>query len=98
MVRWILVLIVVLVVGFFGYVKLNNHMPEGLGVTNGQLKACPESPNCVSTQADPADEEHYAEPVVYLGARKDMQLRIEALMLELGQKWSKIPLVTHILK
>ncbi|BFM49266.1 DUF1499 domain-containing protein [Marinomonas sp. THO17] len=89
MVRWILVLIVVLLAGFFGYVKLNSQMPEGLGVTNGQLKVCPESPNCVSTQADPADQEHYVEPFVYSGSRKDIQLRVEALMLEQGAKMVK---------
>lgn len=37
--------------------------PTDLGLTDGQLKACPESPNCVSTFADPADKEHYITPI-----------------------------------
>ena len=30
--------------------------PENLGVVNGRLAACPDTPNCVSTQAN--DEQH----------------------------------------
>ncbi len=29
----------------------------------GTLAACPDSPNCVSSQADPSDEQHYIEPL-----------------------------------
>lgn len=39
--------------------------PEDLGVDNGQFKPCPSSPNCVSTQADTSDNEHYIEPIKY---------------------------------
>ncbi|WP_245546235.1 DUF1499 domain-containing protein [Marinomonas posidonica] len=81
-----IVLIVVLLAGFFVYVKMNNQMPEGLGVTDGQLKPCSSAPNCVSTQADQTDDVHYADPVVYSGGRQDMQLRIEAYMLRQGAK------------
>lgn len=31
------------------------------------LKPCPDSPNCVSTQADPSDSGHYIAPVAYTG-------------------------------
>ena len=31
------------------------------------LKPCPDSPNCISTQADPTDKTHYIEPVAYTG-------------------------------
>lgn len=34
-----------------------------LGVTAGNLTACPETPNCVSTQAPASDETHYVEPI-----------------------------------
>ena len=33
----------------------------------GRLERCPETPNCVSSQADPADSEHYLPPVPYTG-------------------------------
>jgi uncharacterized protein (DUF1499 family) len=84
MVRWIIALIVVLIVGFFIYVNVSNKLPEGLGVTDGLLKLCSSSPNCVSTQAAPEDTVHYAEPIIYTGGRKDTQLSIESYMLNKG--------------
>lgn len=41
------------------------------------LKPCPDSPNCVSTQADPSDTIHYIEPVAYSGAAADVIAAIE---------------------
>jgi|ERR1043166_2352124 uncharacterized protein (DUF1499 family) len=35
--------------------------PDNLGVNDGKLAPCPDSPNCVSTQA--ADHEHRIEPL-----------------------------------
>ncbi|TYL48455.1 DUF1499 domain-containing protein [Marinomonas sp. IMCC 4694] len=81
--RWVIALFIVFIVGFFIYVNVNNHLPEGLGVTEeGLLKACPASPNCVSTQALVDDVNHYIDPIVYRGNRKDTQLAIESFMLE----------------
>ena len=37
--------------------------PTTLGVTNGKLSACPNSPNCVSSQAPEADTEHFIAPL-----------------------------------
>lgn len=37
--------------------------PAGLGVRDGRLAPCKRSPNCVSSQADPADAEHYIAPL-----------------------------------
>ena len=85
MVRWLFALIVIVIVGFFIYVKLGNKMPEGLGVTDGLLKSCPTSPNCVSTQASPDDMVHYVEPIIYTGDRKATQLKIESSMLSKGR-------------
>jgi len=31
--------------------------------TSAALAPCPSSPNCVSSQADPSDAEHYTEPL-----------------------------------
>jgi uncharacterized protein (DUF1499 family) len=41
--------------------------PDDLGVTNGRLAPCKRTPNCVSSQADPADAEHYIAPIVFKG-------------------------------
>jgi uncharacterized protein (DUF1499 family) len=37
--------------------------PDNLGVRDGKLAPCKRSPNCVSSQANPADEEHYIAPL-----------------------------------
>ncbi|NLQ16586.1 DUF1499 domain-containing protein [Marinomonas sp. M1K-6] len=82
--RWIIALIVVFFVGFFIYVSMSNKSPEGLGITDGLLKSCPSSPNCVSTQAQSDDVAHYIEPIIYRGDRKETQLLIESSILAKG--------------
>jgi len=42
-------------------------LPGNLGVHQGQLAACPGSPNCVSSQAEPADHRHYIAALRYDG-------------------------------
>jgi uncharacterized protein (DUF1499 family) len=37
--------------------------PANLGVRDGRLAPCKRSPNCVSSQANPADAEHYITPM-----------------------------------
>lgn len=81
MVRWIFVVIIAMLVGFFVYVEMNNEMPQDLGVNEGLLLPCPDTPNCVSSQADTTDEEHYAEPILYKGTVKDAQLQVEQFFL-----------------
>ena len=39
--------------------------PDNLGVKNGRLAPCPDTPNCVSSQAD--DEAHRMEPIPFDG-------------------------------
>lgn len=41
----------------------------GLGVKNGKLAPCPQSPNCVSSQS--TDEQHYIEPFHYGGSMRE---------------------------
>ncbi len=37
--------------------------PNDLDVRDGRLAPCKPTPNCVSSQADPADATHYIEPL-----------------------------------
>lgn len=41
--------------------------PDYLGVKDGRLARPKSTPNCVSSQADPADEEHYIAPIAFKG-------------------------------
>ncbi|HEX6985491.1 MAG TPA: DUF1499 domain-containing protein, partial [Planctomycetaceae bacterium] len=45
----------------------SSRKPRGLGVTAGRLAPCRPSPNCVCSQADPADRVHFVEPLRFDG-------------------------------
>jgi uncharacterized protein (DUF1499 family) len=45
----------------------NWRRPENLGVSNGRFAPCRRTPNCVSSQADPADTEHSIAPIAFRG-------------------------------
>jgi uncharacterized protein (DUF1499 family) len=61
------VIAVAALVLLFGLVRLSRNQPAhdevSIGVTDGELQPCPATPNCVSTQAEPTDDIHYAEPI-----------------------------------
>src|SRR5512147_2100299 len=42
--------------------------PDNLGVKAGRLAPPRTTPNCVSSQADPADAEHYIAPIPFKGS------------------------------
>ena len=39
--------------------------PQNLGVKNGSLAVCPETPNCVCSQCPREDSEHFIAPISY---------------------------------
>ncbi len=45
--------------------------PGYLGVKDGKLARCKSTPNCVSSQADAADDEHYIAPIRFRGSSTD---------------------------
>jgi uncharacterized protein (DUF1499 family) len=47
-----------------------------LGINDGQLMPCPESPNCVSSQQSAADEEHAIQPIEFVGTRQQAQAKL----------------------
>lgn len=51
-------------------------MPN-LGVSNGKLTVCPDSPNCVSSQAE---DKHYIEPMVFNGNRGTAHDKVVAVL------------------
>ncbi|NEP18431.1 MAG: DUF1499 domain-containing protein [Leptolyngbya sp. SIO4C1] len=54
--------------------------PDDLGVTDGSLKACPSTPNCVCSQAEPSDREHYIEPLPRQGSPADAIAALRAIV------------------
>jgi uncharacterized protein (DUF1499 family) len=57
----------------------NWRRPTNLGVTDGRLAPCKRTPNCVSSQADPADREHYIAPVAFRGSMADLRRAVESV-------------------
>lgn len=63
--------------------------PAYLGVKDGRLARPRSTPNCVSSQADPADAEHYIAPIAFKGgaleaigaARKAVEAMPRALVV-----------------
>ncbi|MBE9079016.1 DUF1499 domain-containing protein [Romeria aff. gracilis LEGE 07310] len=45
--------------------------PKNLGVKQGQLTACPGTPNCVNSQAIASDKDHYIKPIAHSGPAQD---------------------------
>jgi uncharacterized protein (DUF1499 family) len=54
--------------------------PSNLGVNNGQLAACPNTPNCVSTQASATDKEHSVEPIAFVGEGKAAIAKLKTII------------------
>ena len=55
----------------------NWRRPDNLGVSNGRLAPCRRTPNCVSSQADPSDREHYIAPLK--GSMEAVRRAVEAM-------------------
>ena len=53
--------------------------PDNLGVKDGRFTACKPTPNCVSSQADPADQEHYIAPIAYGGTMQELRRAVESM-------------------
>ncbi len=78
--RYWLLPLVVMIVGCAG----NRH--SQIGVTGGRLAACPDSPNCVSSQS--ADPRHAIDPIRYEGtAQKARERLVQAIS---GMKRARI--------
>jgi uncharacterized protein (DUF1499 family) len=61
----IIVALLLLFAAAWFYVSFGVPMPQNIGVTNGQLSPCPDTPNCVSTGGPSTDAEHFMPAIVY---------------------------------
>jgi uncharacterized protein (DUF1499 family) len=53
--------------------------PTNLGVKDGRLAPCKRTPNCVSSQADAADREHYIAPIPFRGRMEELRRAVESM-------------------
>lgn len=73
------------ILGFSVLMGCSGSIPD-LGVNNGALLPCPQTPNCVSSQA--AGEDHYIEPFHYNGTQQEARNRL--LRIIKSEKLTKI--------
>jgi len=57
--------------------------PTDIGVKSGQLKACPSSPNCVSSQEAKDDDKHYMPPLTYAGTMEAAKTKLIEIIKEM---------------
>ena len=50
---------------------------QSLAIVDVRLTACPNKPNCVSSQAPPGDKQHYIEALTYSGEPAQARERLE---------------------
>lgn len=54
--------------------------PTNLGVTDGKLAPCPNTPNCVSSQAPDSDEQHKIAPLTYSSNPAEAMATLKSLI------------------
>jgi len=79
----IIVGLIVLGIGYFAVLSATAKRPDNLGATDGKLAACPDKPNCVCSQGDPADAGHFIEPLPYSGTADEAIARLEQVISEM---------------
>ncbi|WP_167631240.1 DUF1499 domain-containing protein [Mariprofundus ferrooxydans] len=84
--KWVLIIVALLIgVGFIAYIWMaiqSQKEPDTLGLQQGLLRLCPDSPNCVCSEAfSQADKEHAIAPVQ---AGETTWERLKSRIIELG--------------
>jgi uncharacterized protein (DUF1499 family) len=75
---WINGRIVFMTIGLLGLLGCAGERPQNLGAKGGVLAACPDSPNCVSSQA--GDEKHRIAPFVISGDPESAFARLKQVL------------------
>jgi uncharacterized protein (DUF1499 family) len=61
--------------------RVRARRPTNLGAVDGWLAPCPDTPNCVSSQA--ADDAHRIDPLAYDGSAAEAMTRLRAVLAAL---------------
>jgi len=69
------------IIMLFGISGCSGSRPENLGLKNKLLAPCPQSPNCVLSQA--SDEKHGTQPLAYTGSLEVAKERLSQLLMSL---------------
>jgi uncharacterized protein (DUF1499 family) len=74
----VLVLIIAAWAAMMTILSATSRRPDNLGVHDGKLAPCPNTPNCVSTQAD--DDAHRMAPIPFDGDADEALARLKAVV------------------
>lgn len=83
---WLVGIVVVIIVAYLVLrvlVVRVSPLPDNLGVQQGQLASCPDTPNCVSSYA--TDAEHAIEPLSYTGEQAAAMDALEQILRDLAR-------------
>jgi len=77
------VIITLIVIGlipvlFLASKSIMSRRPDNLGAKDGRLAGCPNSPNCVSTEA--TDDEHLIAPLTFAGTATEAMARLKNII------------------
>ncbi len=74
----VLILIIVAWAGMMTILSATARRPDNLGVHDGKLAPCPNTPNCVSSQTD--DDAHRMAPIPFDGDADEALARLKAAL------------------
>jgi uncharacterized protein (DUF1499 family) len=83
-----LIVIGLIPVVFLATRSVMSSRPDNLGATDGRLAGCPDSPNCVSTEA--TDDEHSVELLTFTDSADDAMNRLKRVI----ENWPRATIVT----
>ncbi len=79
--------LIVLFLGSFTYLSIDSKKPRPVGLVNGKLRPCPDTPNCVSSEEP--DKFCTIEPFGFKGQSRDAWLKMKNSVIQLGGKIEK---------
>jgi len=80
--KYFLAFLLISVAGFAFLSGCSGKRPENIGLHDGLLAPCPDTPNCVSTHAD--DETHAIAPIPMSGSEEAVMSRVAEVIKTMG--------------
>ena len=87
--RNVIIVFILSLIGLFG-LSMTSKRPTNLGVNDGRLATCPETPNCVSTQA--TDPEKKIDPMPFNGPPSETISKIKETV---ALNWPRASLISE---
>jgi uncharacterized protein (DUF1499 family) len=74
--------LILLTLSFMTIFNCSGNKPDDLGVREGQLKICPDKPNCVNSQLKDNDS-HYIEPITFISSKSEEKKKLKSIIANL---------------